>query len=76
MFVNLNFNFMKRANRFFALLLVFISISGCRSIYKLPLNVNSRAAGADVEVKQKPNRIAAANKTTVTLKLPSNKQKR
>jgi hypothetical protein len=62
---------MKILNRLFSIILVSVTISGCTSTNKLPVNFNSRVGGADVEVKQKSNRIATKDQTSVTLKLPS-----
>lgn len=64
---------MKILNRLFSIILISVSIYGCKSTSKLPVNFNSKVSGAEVEVKQNPNRIAPANKTSVTLKLPYKK---
>lgn len=67
-----NFHSMKMLNRLFSIILVSISIYGCTSTSKLPVNFNSKVGGAEAEVKKNPNRIATKEKTSVTLKLPSN----
>ena len=63
---------MKILKKSFSIILVYISISGCTSINKLPVNFNSKVGGVDVEAKKKPNQIATKEKTSVTIKLPSN----